>query len=161
MNEDPEAKDKSEQLLNRVLRDLPLRPAPVTLESRVFRKLERRAALPWWRRGFKSWPLVARAAFVAICSAIIGFTFLDGSWAAAGTRVLHEAGALSVSWTGPVVAVITSARELAALLLRAIPPIWLYGGIAAAAMLYAVLFGLGAAAYRTLYLQPPVVGERL
>ena len=161
MNENPEAKDKSELLLNRVLRELPLRHAPVTLESRVIRSLERRAALPWWRRGFKSWPLVARAAFIAICGAIIGFTFLDGSWAAAGTRALHEAGALSISWTGPVVAVITSAGELAALLLRVIPPAWLYGGLAAGVMLYAVLFGLGATAYRTLYLQPSGTGERL
>jgi hypothetical protein len=34
------------------------------------------------------------------------------------------------------------------------PPLWFYQGIAVCAVLYAALFGLGAALYRTLYLQP-------
>ena len=160
MNEQPETTEESEQLLSQVLHELPLRRAPVTLESRVLGELERRSALRWWRRGFGHWPLAARAAFVAICGAIIGFTFLDGSWAVAGTRVLHEAGAQWMSWSDPGVAAITSAGELAALLVGVIPTTWLYGGIAAGAMLYMILFGLGAAAYRTLYLQPSMMGER-
>jgi hypothetical protein len=45
-------------------------------------------------------------------------------------------------------------------LVGAIPTTWLYGGIAAGAMLYVILFGLGAAAYRTLYLQPSMMGDR-
>jgi hypothetical protein len=36
-------------------------------------------------------------------------------------------------------------------ILRSIPLLWLYVGAAAIAALYATLFGLGAAAYRTLY----------
>jgi hypothetical protein len=46
------------------------------------------------------------------------------------------------------------AGNLITLLARTVPPAWAYAGIAAGAMLYAVLFGLGAAVYRTLYLQP-------
>jgi hypothetical protein len=39
-------------------------------------------------------------------------------------------------------------------LARIQPPTWVYAGIAVCAVLYAVLFGLGAAVYRALYLQP-------
>jgi len=149
----------NDRLLDQVLRDLPLRQAPATLELRVFRELERRAALPWWHRGFTSWPLAARAAFVALCSGIIGFTFLAGPWATAGARILNGAGALTMSWIQPVVAAMAWASEFSALLVRVFPPAWLYGGLAAGAMLYAALFGLGAAAYRTLYLRPSAVGD--
>ena len=143
----------SEQLLGRLLRNLPLRSAPVTLESRVFSELQRRAALPWWHRGFTSWSLATRAAFVAVCSAIIAFTVL-GSWAIAGVRTLNDVGALAMLWTQPAIATIASAGEFAALLVRVIPEAWLYGALAVGATLYGVLFGLGAAAYRSLYLQP-------
>ena len=51
-------------------------------------------------------------------------------------------------------ALVASGGNLAALLAHIAPPAWLYGGIAVCALLYAVLFGLGAAMYRTLYLQP-------
>jgi len=44
--------------------------------------------------------------------------------------------------------------NLCASLVDAIPTTWLLPGLAAAALLYAFLFGLGAAAYRLLYLQP-------
>jgi hypothetical protein len=47
-----------------------------------------------------------------------------------------------------------SAGNLVALLARIVPPAWAFAGIAVGALLYAVLFGLGAAGYRTLYLQP-------
>jgi hypothetical protein len=43
---------------------------------------------------------------------------------------------------------------VAALLAGAIPAAWLYGSLTAGALLYAALFGLGAAAYRILYLKP-------
>jgi hypothetical protein len=38
-------------------------------------------------------------------------------------------------------------------LVRAIPPLWLYEGVAMVAVLYAMLFALGAAAYRTLWVE--------
>jgi len=45
------------------------------------------------------------------------------------------------------------AGELASLM-RIVPPDWVYEGLAASVVLYAALFGLGIAAYRTLYLDP-------
>jgi hypothetical protein len=51
-------------------------------------------------------------------------------------------------------------RELDAALRRVIPFEWLYGTMAAGTILYAALFGLGAAAYRTLYLHPSAGDSR-
>jgi hypothetical protein len=50
---------------------------------------------------------------------------------------------------------------LVAVLFRVIPPLWLYGSLAIGIFLYVTLFGLGAAAYRTLYLQPSMAGNDL
>jgi hypothetical protein len=141
-----EPNDSLQGLLERTLHELPLRRAPPTLESRVLCELQRRAALPWWRRSFAHWPLPARAVFVVICGALIRLAFLGGAAAVAG--------ALSLSWAREIGVLMASGGNLATLLARTLPVTWLYDGIAACAVLYAVLFGLGAAVYRTLYLQP-------
>jgi hypothetical protein len=141
---DPE--EALERLLDRTLRELPVRRAPMTLEYRVLGELHRRAVLPWWRRSFAHWPLLARAMFLVICGASIRLAFLGGATAVAGVR--------SLSWARQIGILAASGGNLAALLARTAPPTWLYEGIAVCAVLYAVLFGLGAAAYRTLYLEP-------
>ena len=71
---------KAERILSELVRGLPLRRAPAALEFRVCRELERRAARPWWFRGFSQWPAGARTSFVAVCIAIIGLTAGDGAW---------------------------------------------------------------------------------
>ena len=147
--ESPEA---LERLLDRALHGLPLRRAPLTLESRVFGELERRAALPWWRRSFAHWPPLARAIFLVICGALIKLAFLGGATAVAGVR--------SLSWTQEAGVLVASAGNLAALLAHT-PPAWVYEVIAVCAVLYAILFGLGAAVYRALYLQPLNAGDSL
>jgi hypothetical protein len=141
-----DCKGAAEELLDRTVRELPVRRAPATLESRVLGELQRRAALPWWRRSFAHWPLLARAVFVAICGASIRLAFLGGTTAAAGIN--------SLSWAHQIGTLAASGRNLAALLAHTTPPAWTYEGIAVCAVLYAILFGLGAAAYRMLYLQP-------
>jgi hypothetical protein len=134
-----------ERLVNRVLRELPVRRAPPGMETRVWDELARRAALPWWRRSFAHWPGPARAVFLAVCIGLSALTFVGGARLVLGfgrARGLNEA-----------VASLEAAAGAFASLLRAIPPLWLYEGLALAAVLYAVLFALGAAAYRTLYLE--------
>ena len=150
---------KAERLLDELLRGLPLRRAPAALELRVCRELERRAAQPWWLRGFSQWPTGARAAFVAVCSAIIGLTVREGAWTMVA-RTLSDAAAGPLSWTHTTVSAITSACEVAALLARVIPATWIYGGLTVGLALYMALFGLSAAAYRALYLQPSLAGDR-
>jgi hypothetical protein len=151
--------EKLERLLQQELRALPLRRAPSSLESRVFGELARRAALPWWQRSFANWPTGPRVVFVILCVALIGATFLGGVSAVVGVRSLNEVGALLLSWLQPALVLMASAGGLAALLVRLIPPLWIYGGLAVGAMLYVMLFGLGAAAYRMLY-RPALAGNR-
>jgi hypothetical protein len=156
-----EAEQKLERALNNALGGLPFRRAPRTLEARVVSELQRRAALPWWRVSFAGWPVGARAAFVLICVALVAATILGGASAYLGGRPWNEAFAQVLSWIHPFLAVMSSAGGLAALLLRVIPPLWLYGGLGLAIFLYVMLFGLGAAAYRTLYLWPSSAGDDL
>ncbi|HME39561.1 MAG TPA: hypothetical protein VKG63_11450 [Steroidobacteraceae bacterium] len=142
-----------ERLLDRTLRALPLRRAPPTLESRVLGELERRAAQPWWRRSFSHWPLFARLGFVVTAAALAGLALLGGSWPGTALQSLQVAGPAS-TWLQPAAAITGAAGSVAASLVNSIPQTWIDLGLGAAVVLYATLFGLGAAAYRMLYLQP-------
>lgn len=116
-----------EQRVGRVLRGLPPRSAPPTLETRVQRELTRRAMRPWWRRSFAHWPAGARAAFVAASVAVATAMLVEGNglWS-------------YLSW-----------RDLQS------PPRWISECLAAGGLFYVLLFGLGVAAYRALYLDSP------
>jgi hypothetical protein len=154
MSEHPEKDHALQQLLDDAFQHLPARRAPRDLESRVMRELERRAALPWWRKTFAHWPAAARGAFVLTCSGLIGLMLLGGHWTATTVHTLQGSAAMPLSVAREAMALFTATGELAVLLANAIPAAWLYVGLATGAVLYAVLFGLGAAAYRTLYLTP-------
>jgi hypothetical protein len=130
-----------EQSLHRLLRNLPDRPAPRTLQHRVLAELERRAAEPSWRRSYASWPAWLRGAFV------LGALLAAAVAAAGPARVLGEMALRidSLSFARTVVRGMEgSARDIVA----AIPATWLYAAAAAVAASYAILAGLGAAAYR-------------
>jgi hypothetical protein len=161
MSKHIESEQELERVLTQALEGLPLRRAPSTLELRVVDELERRAALPWWRVSFAHWPAAPRVAFVAVCVALVAATILGGVFAFVGDRSFNEASALVLSWMHPFLAIVSSAGGVATLLVRIIPPLWLYGAMALGIMLYLALFGLGAAAYRTLYLRPSSVGDDL
>jgi hypothetical protein len=146
--------DKLEELLARTLRDLPTRRAPGTLEARVLGGLERRAAQPWWRRSFAHWPLSARMALVVVCIGCTGLEFLGSQWTMATVAALTPGNAMALFPAPQALGLLSVATALADVPLRLISPLWLYSGLAAGAVLYVMLFGLGAAAYRTLYLKP-------
>jgi hypothetical protein len=156
-----DSEQKLERVMNQALKGLPLRRAPGTLELRVANELQRRAALPWWRVSFTHWPAAPRVAFVVICVALVAATILGGVSAFIGLRSLNEVAALVLSWVQPFLAVLSSAGGVTALLVHIIPPLWIYGGMTLGIVLYVALFGLGAAAYRTLYLGPSSVGGDL
>jgi hypothetical protein len=149
------AEQKLEQVLHQALSGLPPRRAPGTLESRVAKELAHRAQLPWWRASFASWPVAARVMFILVCAVLGAATILGGVSAFLGDRSFDEASALLLSWAQPFLTVVSSAGGLAALLVHVIPPLWLYGVLGVGTFLYVTLFGLGAAAYRTLYLPSP------
>jgi hypothetical protein len=144
--------DRLERLLGDAMRGLPVKPAPRSLESRVLGELARRASQPWWRRSFGHWPAFARVGWVTACGVLVGITLLGGPWTTAVSS-LQGTGAMS-SWMRQAAAITGTVGNLVASLMDAIPATWLLLGLAGAALLYAFLFGLGAAAYRLLYLQP-------
>ena len=152
MNKRTDAALKLEQVLHQALSGLPPRRAPGTLESRVANELARRALLPWWRASFASWPVAARVMFILVCAVLAAATILGGVSAYLGDRSFEEISAVVLSWAHPLLTVLSSAGGLVALLVHVIPPLWLYGILGVGIFLYVSLFGLGAAAYRTLYL---------
>jgi hypothetical protein len=161
MNKRIEADQKLEQVLHQALSGLPPRRAPGTLESRVAEELARRAELPWWRASFAAWPVAARVMFILVCAVLGAATILGGVSAYLGNHSFDEASALLLSWAHPFLTVVSSAGGLVALLVHVIPPLWLYGTLGLGIFLYVTLFGLGAAAYRTLYLRPSSAGDDL
>jgi hypothetical protein len=153
MTPSPHDPQKLERVVHQALHDLPPRPAPRSLEQRVLAEIARRAALPWWRRSFLHWPLVARAAFLVLCIGVAKFTFLGTVWAMAGFDPVQfrEAFATQFAWMDAGFSVVRAITGFLEIMFRNIPTLWLYGGLAFLASMYAALFGLGAAAYRTLY----------
>jgi len=145
--------EELEKFIHRTLRSLPDRHAPETLESRILAALESRAAIPWWHKSWSYWPSWVRAVFVLFCGSAAGLLVYGGMAVQTGV----DAAQLSTTFA-PVLHVIRPVIDLGrglagcvAVIGRNIPSVWLYGAVMFVAGLYALLFGLGAAAYRTLW----------
>jgi hypothetical protein len=150
MSNDPE---KLESFVDQLVRGQPLRRAPASLEARVLAQLAlQQTPIPWWRKGFTDWPLAARAAFLI---ASYGFVRL----AIAGVMSIvafvgsREIAGTAISWVHLGVEALSATASMCSLILRTIPPSWLYGMAVCGFALYALLFGLGTVAYRTLYVE--------
>lgn len=137
--------EKIERLLKGALAGLPLQRAPDALLQRVLDELAQRAALPWWRRNFAQWPMAARIAFVVVCVLLAGLSLTSG--------FMQQLGVHSWSWAQPVIGVTAAIGSVASRAIGLVPPLFIYLVLIVGASLYALLFGLGAFAYRTLYLQ--------
>lgn len=146
----PDHHEPLERAVHQTLRALPPRRAPRTLEQRVFAELERRAALPWWRQSFAHWPLAARAVFLLASAGLVKLTITVAVWAMTNPAAT-EAVSTQVSWLETCFSALRGLSDFGAIVVRSIPPLWLYGTAAFVAALYLTLFGLGAAAYRALY----------
>jgi hypothetical protein len=144
--------DDLEQWLKRQVQSLPLQAAPLTLSTRVLSELQRRAALPWWRKSFLYWPFAARLAFVALCIGVANVSVALLRWLSTERSVeLSVVLSRPLTWTERLFEITHSIQAVIELVLRQLPPAWLYGGLLTVACLYAALVGIGAAAYRTLY----------
>jgi hypothetical protein len=150
MSNDPE---KLESFVDQLVRGQPLRRAPASLEARVLAQLAlQQTPIPWWRKGFTHWPLAARVAFLI---ASYGFVRL----AIAGVMSIvafvgsREIAGTAISWVHLGVEALSATASMCSLILRTIPPSWLYGMAVCGFALYALLFGLGTVAYRTLYVE--------
>ena len=145
--------EELEQFIHRELRSLPLRRAPRALESRVLAALEHQAAIAWYHKSWTYWPAAIRAAFLAVATGVTGgimaafYLMFNGVDAGA---LVASAGA-RLSFFTKLYHTVVWVAEFTANIFGGIPPLWLYGGVALIAALYATFFGLAAAAYRTLY----------
>lgn len=147
---DPQA--RLEQFVQRTLGGLPPRPAPRTLEQRVLAEIARRAALPWWRQSFTHWPVPARAFLVLALVGIVKLVLMATVWVMAGfdTASFQQAFAQPLAWWEGAQTLRNAIVGTGEAVVRSLPPLWLYGGLAFFATMYATLFGLGAAAYKLL-----------
>lgn len=133
--------DPLESKLHRVLRALPDRAAPSTLEARVMAALAERAARPWWRRSYAGWPMSVRIGFFLLAGLLAGAVIIGVSQLPA----LASVQSAVANWRE----VYNSLLETAGTVVAAIPRLYLYGALAVLGACYVTLMGVGAA-YRTL-----------
>lgn len=150
----PVAPEQLEQLIHRELRALPPRRAPRTLESRVRAALEHRTAVAWYHQSYAYWPAWARSLFLAASTAGVGklMLFLWVYWQTGFERAgFIQAFAGWFDFATRIWGVAAWTAAYGSRILDHIPPLWLYGGAAFVATMYAAFLGLGATAYRALY----------
>jgi hypothetical protein len=147
--------EQLEKMVDAALRSLPDRRAPASLAARVRAAIAARAAIPWWHKSWSYWPQWVRAVFLVFCVGLAGLVAYTGVYVQAGFDAAKTSGALA-----PMLAIATrllgvgrGLGDFALLVARHIPSLWIDGTIAFVAGLYAMLFGLGATAYRTLWVR--------
>ncbi len=153
MNRDRNAEDADEVIVDRCLRDLAPRRAPATLEARVIAEIRRRADRPWWRREIAHWPGAPRAAVAAACAASAVLAWRAGAWIVAVIGGLSGHGGAVASWTRAAAGGLAAIHATLLIATVDLPPVWACAGLLIAGGLYAALLGLGALAYRALYLE--------
>jgi hypothetical protein len=141
-----------ERFIGRVLGQQPLRQAPSSLELRVMQELALRTSRPWWLQGFGRWPWVARLLFLPLGLGLVQLSFTATSRLSSLWQSLQHSAPVSTAQSGlQLLSNFGQAvQSLGNVVTHEIPQIWIYGGAAVALLLYAAMFGLGAAAFRTL-----------
>lgn len=150
--ERPPDERELEQFIGGVLHQQPLRQAPASLEAAILRRLAAEAARPWWLQGFNRWPWIARGLFLALSAGLVWLSYtttarLGSVWQAAGQSAPANAARAGMQM---FVDLSQALQTLGGMVTRDISPLWIYGSAGLALLLYAALFGLGAAAFRTL-----------
>jgi hypothetical protein len=148
----PDDQDKLEASIHRVLRRLPDRKAPFSLEARVMAELGRRAALPWWRKSFAHWPAAVRAVFFLVAglaaALVVAGIFVLGQ--STGAHKLTAGVSTSYAWLTLARDVVAAGAYKVKSLTASVPPLLLYAGAATLALCYAAVAAAGAATYRAL-----------
>jgi hypothetical protein len=135
-----------EHLVGKALRDQPLQRAPANLEANVMAAIARRALAPWWQGSFAGWPVAARLLFLIASVGFVKLGLEATTFIVSPINPGAQGAALfaDVAWIPSLFAAVGAA-------LRGLPSLWIYGGLTVIAVLYLTLFGVSAAAYRTLY----------
>lgn len=138
--------EQLEHFIDKALRDQPLQRAPSDLESKVMAAIAHGAVTPWWHNSFAHWPMAARVLFL-VASAVFVKLGLEASALVIGPidpAARSSALFAQLAWVHALFVAIGA-------LVRSLPSWWIYGGVAVLGALYLMLFGVSAAAYRTLY----------
>ena len=145
--------EQLEKMVHAALRSLPDRRAPASLEARVLAAVEARTAIPWWHKSWSYWPQWVRAVFLVFCAGLAGLLVYTGVYIQTGFDTAQTSGTLApmLAFANRVLGIGRGLADFVMLVARHVPSLWIYGAIAFVAGLYAMLFGLGAAAYRTLW----------
>ena len=140
-----EFEKKLEAAVDRELKALPEIPAPTTLIARVMATIELRAALPWFRRAWHTWPGPLRGLFLVTMLALFG-GICFGGWEATHTATfglaVHKAG----DWFSGFSAIYTALNALAGAivaLIKQINSVVLIAFLCAAGLGYALFLALG------------------
>jgi hypothetical protein len=145
-----------EQIITSGLRRQPTLKAPASLQARVLAELARRAALPWWHRSFRQWPMMMQIAFVLTALGAVRLTLSVTAWSDAGRAATQIAapvrGQLSLVETlGSLwVSFGSLVGNLGRTLLHHVPSVWLVVAAFVAVSMYAMLAGIGVTIFRTL-----------
>jgi len=145
-----------ERLIGAGLASQPNIKAPATLQSLVLTELARRAALPWWHRSFRHWPMTMRIAFLLTALGVVRAVLSVTAWSDASHAAREIAAPVTggLSWLQSAAAVYSTfgslIHDLGETLFHRIPGLWLYAGIGGLVAMYAVLAGIGVTVYRTL-----------
>jgi hypothetical protein len=152
LNKPPRDEQQLEQYIGTLLSRQPLRQAPSSLEARVLRELAVRASKPWWLQGFSRWPWAARVLCLPVGLGLVQLSFLTTGRLMSLWQALQTSAPASTAQSGlQMLGNLSQAvQTLGNMLTREIPQVWIYGAAGLALLLYAALFGLGAAAFRTL-----------
>ncbi len=146
--------DPDEALVDRYLRGAAPRRAPGGGAGGVRGRVRRRAARAGGRRSFGYWPATPRAGLIVACVASTLWIWRAAAWivGAADGALRRAAGPLTV--LRELLHVAIAAQSSLRLIDGGLSSHWLLGGLAVVAVAYVALLGLGATAYRTLYLEP-------
>ena len=138
-----EREKRLERFVDKVLREQPLLPAPSGLQDKVFARIAAREASAW-QRGFQAWPAFARVVFGLASLALVAFAIEVPAWLA-GVIDLDTPVGVSRG-----LALLHALKTIGSSLSSGIPTFWIYAILSSIAALYALCFGVGAAAYRVL-----------
>ena len=161
MRKEQDIFERAEALVARRLRELPMRRAPASLESRLMAAIAAgnlqpvpvRESAPWYRCSFRRWPLLAQLAFALISVALA--TWLT-HWLGGVSTYAPSAAAgdeLRSSWSvlQALVTVGHSLGDSLRALLTSMPRNWLLLLASGAATSYAVLASAGAFVFRSIH----------
>jgi hypothetical protein len=143
----PDYEKQLEAALDRELKGLGELAAPATLASRIMRVVEQRAALPWYRSAWQTWPVAWQAASLAAMLVVFGgicFGVVGLFQAASASAPAHQVGGWLAS-VGAVFKMLGVLAEAVVLAVRHLGIALLIGCIVGIALTYAACLGLGTA----------------